>query len=183
MLLVETEGAYTLKQHYESLDVHVGQSYSLLVTATNQTDGISYYMVASSRFIPLELVGIGILFAILDFWGNPSIPMHPLLLPYDFLYFIEQARSIRLDLSVGAARPNPQGSYHYGNINVSRMLVLENNVALIDGKYRYTDEMFAKADEYLVERANEQQLPDDTPLDEILVDDPDAGLKIMISDE
>ncbi|KAL2517867.1 Uncharacterized protein Adt_14114 [Abeliophyllum distichum] len=41
--------------------------------------------------------------------------------------------------------------------------------------------MLAKADEYLAERANEQQLPDDTPLDEIPVDDPDAGLKIMMS--
>ncbi|KAL2486650.1 Uncharacterized protein Adt_31406 [Abeliophyllum distichum] len=43
------------------------------------------------------------------------------------------------------------------------------------------DEMLTKADEYLAERANEQQLPDDTPLDEIPVDDPDAGLKIMMS--
>ncbi|KAL2518267.1 Uncharacterized protein Adt_14514 [Abeliophyllum distichum] len=43
------------------------------------------------------------------------------------------------------------------------------------------DEMLAKADEYLTERANEQQLPDDTPLDEILVDDLDARLKIMMS--
>ncbi|KAL2503971.1 SKU5 similar 18 [Abeliophyllum distichum] len=137
MLLVETEGAYTLKQYYESLDVHVGQSYSVLVTARNQTDGISYYMVASSRFIPLELVGIGII-RYSGFLGEPLNPVHPLLLPHDFLYSIEQARSIRLDLSVGAARPNPQGSYHYGSINVSRMLVLENNVALIDGKYRYT---------------------------------------------
>ncbi|KAL2542320.1 Uncharacterized protein Adt_03298 [Abeliophyllum distichum] len=43
------------------------------------------------------------------------------------------------------------------------------------------DEMLAKADEYLAERANEQQLPEDTPLEEIHVDDPDAGLKIMMS--
>ncbi|KAL2486631.1 Uncharacterized protein Adt_31387 [Abeliophyllum distichum] len=43
------------------------------------------------------------------------------------------------------------------------------------------DEMLAKADEYLTERANEQQLPEDTPLEEIHVDDPDAGLKIMMS--
>ncbi|KAL2525803.1 Uncharacterized protein Adt_10857 [Abeliophyllum distichum] len=45
----------------------------------------------------------------------------------------------------------------------------------------FLDEMLSKADEYLAERANEQQLPDDTPLDEIPVDDPDAGLKIMMS--
>ncbi|KAL2472351.1 Uncharacterized protein Adt_40487 [Abeliophyllum distichum] len=41
--------------------------------------------------------------------------------------------------------------------------------------------MLAKADEYLTERANEQQLPEDTPLEEIHVDNPDAGLKIMMS--
>ncbi|KAL2542738.1 Uncharacterized protein Adt_03716 [Abeliophyllum distichum] len=43
------------------------------------------------------------------------------------------------------------------------------------------DEMLAKADEYLTERANEQQLLEDTPLKEIPVDDPDARLKIMMS--
>ncbi|KAL2468236.1 SKU5 similar 18 [Forsythia ovata] len=93
MLLVETEEAYTLKQYYESLDVHVGQSYLVLVTARNQTHGISYYMVASSRFIPLELVGIGII-RYSGFLGEPLNPVCPLLLPYDFLYSIEQARSI-----------------------------------------------------------------------------------------
>ncbi|KAL2453611.1 Uncharacterized protein Adt_48889 [Abeliophyllum distichum] len=43
------------------------------------------------------------------------------------------------------------------------------------------DEMLAKADEYLAERANEQQLSEDNPLEKIPVDDPDAGLKIMMS--
>ncbi|KAL2550018.1 Uncharacterized protein Fot_11548 [Forsythia ovata] len=43
------------------------------------------------------------------------------------------------------------------------------------------DKMLVKADEYLVERANEQQLPEDTHLEEISIDDPDAGLNIMIS--
>ncbi|KAL2471547.1 Uncharacterized protein Adt_39683 [Abeliophyllum distichum] len=43
------------------------------------------------------------------------------------------------------------------------------------------DEMLAKADEYLVERKNEQQLLEDTPLEEIPVNDPNVGLKIMVS--
>ncbi|KAL2491530.1 Uncharacterized protein Adt_27158 [Abeliophyllum distichum] len=43
------------------------------------------------------------------------------------------------------------------------------------------DEILVKDDEYLTERANEQQLPEDTLLEEIHVDDPDAGLKIMMS--
>lgn len=43
----------------------------------------------------------------------------------------------RMDLSVGGARPNPQGSYHYGSINVTRFLFLKNDEGLINGKYRY----------------------------------------------
>lgn len=38
---------------------------------------------------------------------------------------------------MGAARPNPQGSYHYGLINVSRTIVLEGKRAMADGKTRY----------------------------------------------
>ncbi|CAA2998320.1 Hypothetical predicted protein [Olea europaea subsp. europaea] len=41
--------------------------------------------------------------------------------------------------------------------------------------------MIVKEYEYLVERANEQQLLEDTPLEEIPVDDPDAGINIMMS--
>lgn len=48
------------------------------------------------------------------------------------LYFI------RWDLSVGAARPNPQGSYHYGSINVTRTLVLENGVMFNGNKKAFT---------------------------------------------
>ncbi|XWS25910.1 hypothetical protein CRYUN_Cryun27aG0108100 [Craigia yunnanensis] len=61
MLLVETEGSYLVQQYYDSLDIHVGQSYSVLVTAKNQTNGKSYYMVASSRFTSFEQFGIGII--------------------------------------------------------------------------------------------------------------------------
>lgn len=43
----------------------------------------------------------------------------------------------RMDLSVGGARPNPQGSYHYGSINVTRLIYLKNDKGLIDGKNRY----------------------------------------------
>ncbi|KAI3469019.1 hypothetical protein Pfo_025682 [Paulownia fortunei] len=134
MLLVETEGAYTLKQYHEDLDIHVGQSYSVLVTAMNQTEGASFFMVAASRLIPLELVGVAII-RYSGFQGEPLDPIPPSLPPYDYRYSIDQAVSIRLDLSVGAARPNPQGSYHYGSINVTRMLILQNDVAFINGQY------------------------------------------------
>ncbi|KAL0432345.1 UNVERIFIED_CONTAM: Monocopper oxidase-like protein SKS1 [Sesamum latifolium] len=137
MLLVETEGSYTVKHYYESLDIHVGQSYSVLVTAKNQTEGSSFYMVAASRFIPVELIGVGVV-RYSGFQGKPRHPLPPFLAPYDYKYSVDQALSIRSDLSVGASRPNPQGTYHYGSINVTRMLVLKNDVAFINGQNRYT---------------------------------------------
>ncbi|KAK9164482.1 hypothetical protein Syun_005384 [Stephania yunnanensis] len=136
MLLVETEGSYTLQQYYKTLDIHVGQSFSVLVTA-NQADGQSYYMVATSRFFIPELIGT----AIIRYSGSPAepigfIPSGPA--PMDYAYSIDQARSIRWDLAVGAARPNPQGSFHYGLINISRTIILQNDMASIDNHQRYT---------------------------------------------
>jgi len=40
-------------------------------------------------------------------------------------------------LTANAARPNPQGSFHYGTIPVVRTLLLANSKAIIDGKLRY----------------------------------------------
>lgn len=40
-------------------------------------------------------------------------------------------------MTANAARPNPQGSYHYGTIPVTKTIVLENTVANISGKTRY----------------------------------------------
>ncbi|TXG52052.1 hypothetical protein EZV62_021221 [Acer yangbiense] len=138
MLLVETEGSYTVQQYYSSLDIHVGQSYSVLVTAKEQAyNGLSYYMVASSRFTALELFGVGIIRypdSEVDRFG--LLPAGPP--PYDYEFSVDQARSIRWNLSTGAARPNPQGSYHYGSINISRTLVLENGFMYEGSRLRYT---------------------------------------------
>ena len=59
MKLVEVEGTHTLQTTYSSLDVHVGQSYSVLVTADQP--GHDYYIVASSRFSTPILTTTGIL--------------------------------------------------------------------------------------------------------------------------
>lgn len=48
MKLVEVEGSHTLQNTYTSLDVHLGQSYSVLVTADQPAQ--DYYIVVSSRF-------------------------------------------------------------------------------------------------------------------------------------
>ncbi|KAL3328224.1 hypothetical protein AABB24_035720, partial [Solanum stoloniferum] len=45
----------------------------------------------------------------------------------------------RWNVSAGAARPNPQGSFKYGEITVTDVFVLHNRPAeLIEGKWRTT---------------------------------------------
>ncbi|XP_077246238.1 SKU5 similar 18 [Tasmannia lanceolata] len=134
MLLVETEGSYTVQQYYESLDIHVGQSYSVLVTANQSAN--AYYMVAGSRFLDTEISGVGVL-RYAGFQGDPTGPLPTGPDPMDYAYSIDQANSIRWDSAVGAATPNPQGSFHYGQINVSRTIVLQNGVATFGNHTRY----------------------------------------------
>ncbi|MQM15259.1 hypothetical protein Taro_048201 [Colocasia esculenta] len=137
LLLVESEGSYVLKENYTSLDIHVGQSFSALVTA-DQPSNSAYYIVATSRFIDQNLTGL----AILRYAGSskalPSggLPQGPA--NYDYAFSLNQARSLRWDLAVGAARPNPQGSYHYGQIPITRTIVLRGEAAAIGSSTRYT---------------------------------------------
>lgn len=46
--LVEVEGSHTIQNSYTSLDIHLGQSYSVLVTANQPVK--DYYVVVSTRF-------------------------------------------------------------------------------------------------------------------------------------
>lgn len=46
--LVEVEGTHTIQTTYDSLDIHVGQSYSVLVTADQAPQ--DYYIAVSTRF-------------------------------------------------------------------------------------------------------------------------------------
>lgn len=50
---------------------------------------------------------------------------------------INQFRSFRWNLTASAARPNPQGSYHYGQINITRTIKLANTRTIVDGKLRF----------------------------------------------
>ena len=59
MKLVEVEGTHTLQTTYSSLDVHAGQSYSVLVTA-DQT-ARDYYIAVSTRFTTKTLTTTAIL--------------------------------------------------------------------------------------------------------------------------
>lgn len=98
LLLAETEGSYTVQQNYTSLDIHVGQTYSFLLT-TDQNASSDYYIVASARFVNettwQRVTGV----AILKYTNSKGKAHGPLPDPpqdqYDKTYSMNQARSIR----------------------------------------------------------------------------------------
>lgn len=133
MLLVEVEGSHTLQNTYSSLDICLGQSYSVLVTANqNPSD---YYIVTSTRFTNPVLTTT----AILHYSNSAGKPVDPPpggpTIQID--WSLNQARSIRWNLTASGPRPNPQGSYHYGLINTTRTVRLANSAGFINGKQRY----------------------------------------------
>ncbi|KAG6486047.1 hypothetical protein ZIOFF_054617 [Zingiber officinale] len=133
MLLVEVEGSHTIQNTYDSLDVHLGQSYSVLVKADQPP--LEYYIVASTRFTNTVLVATAIL-SYSNATGGPvgPIPAGPTV---ELDVSLNQARTIRWNLTASAARPNPQGSYRYGQINVTRSVLLANSAPVIGKKQRY----------------------------------------------
>ncbi|XP_031478833.1 monocopper oxidase-like protein SKU5 [Nymphaea colorata] len=142
MLLVETEGSYTVQQNYSNLDIHVGQSYTFLVTM-DQNASSDYYVVASARFVNssewTKVTGV----AILHYSNSQGPASGPLPDPpndsYDKSFSVNQARSIRWNTSASGARPNPQGSFRYGQIPVTDVYRIENEPAqMIKGKMRTT---------------------------------------------
>lgn len=142
LLLAETEGSYTSQQNYTNLDIHVGQSYSFLVMM-DQNASSDYYMVASARFVNTTIWSNVTGVAILHYSNSKGKAKGPL--PdgpddyYDKYFSMNQAKSIRWNVSAGAARPNPQGSFKYGSINVTQVFVLKNKPPeLVNGKRRCT---------------------------------------------
>lgn len=96
MLLVETEGSYTRQQLFDSLDVHVGQSYSVLVTADQVSK--DYYVMASPRFENTttfyQFAGVGIMHYSTS--PGPASGPHPIGPDPDDIWFsLDQERSIK----------------------------------------------------------------------------------------
>ncbi|KAL3517889.1 hypothetical protein ACH5RR_020478 [Cinchona calisaya] len=141
LLLVETEGSYTVQQNYTNMDIHVGQSYSFLVTMDQHASN-DYYIVASPRFVNSSAWTKATGVAVLHYSNSLGPASGPLPDPpneYDTYFSMNQARSIRWNVSAGAARPNPQGSFKYGQITVTDVYVILNRPPeLIDGKWRTT---------------------------------------------
>ncbi|KAL1206068.1 L-ascorbate oxidase-like protein [Cardamine amara subsp. amara] len=133
MKLVEVEGTHTLQTLFSYLDVHVGQSYSVLITADQSPR--DYYVVVSSRFTDKIITTTGVL----RYSGSSTpvsgpIPGGPTI---QIDWSLSQARAIKTNLTASGPRPNPQGSYHYGLIPLIRTIVFGSSAGQINGKQRY----------------------------------------------
>ncbi|MED6180500.1 L-ascorbate oxidase [Stylosanthes scabra] len=141
LTLVETEGSHTVQNVYDSLDVHVGQCFTALITADQEPK--DYIAVASTRFTKYDLTAK----AILSYEGSTTPPAAELPpAPVGWAWSLNQFRSFRWNLTASAARPNPQGSYHYGQINITRTIKLLNSVSREGGKLRYAINGVSHAD-------------------------------------
>ncbi|KAI4389627.1 hypothetical protein MLD38_001833 [Melastoma candidum] len=133
MVLVEVEGTHTVQNTYTSLDVHVGQSLSVLVKADQPPK--DYYIAVSTRFTTVVLSTTAVLH-----YSNSAGPVSgpiPGGPTTQIDWSLNQARSFRTNLTASGPRPNPQGSYHYGLINTTRTIRLANSAGLVNGKQRY----------------------------------------------
>lgn len=134
--LVEMDGSHTVQNVYDSLDIHVGQCFSVLVTANQEPK--DYYMVVSSRFTKHPLTAVGIVrYANGKGPASAELPPPPPETANGIAWSINQFRSFRWNLTASAARPNPQGSYHYGKINITRTIKLVNSRSYVNGNLRY----------------------------------------------
>ncbi|KAM7251952.1 hypothetical protein ACFE04_023835 [Oxalis oulophora] len=134
MTLVECEGSHTQQNIYDSLDIHVGQSVSVLVTLNSPPK--DYNIVVSTRFGQPTLNATAVLHysnSQISASGWPAGP--PDVNQYG--WSMQQARTYRWNLTANAARPNPQGSFHYGTITPQKTIVLANTAVLVNGKSRY----------------------------------------------
>ncbi|KAL3523516.1 hypothetical protein ACH5RR_016350 [Cinchona calisaya] len=135
MLLVETEGSYTNKLLLESLDVHVGQSYSVLVT-TDQSVA-DYYMVASPKMIAQTNQRTNMAIGVLHY-DNSTTPPNDFL-PEGLDPFDVGSSMLQSSLTAGAARHNPQGSFNMHNVTISQYFHLHGGpAAKLDGVLLYT---------------------------------------------
>ncbi|KAK4784471.1 hypothetical protein SAY86_018839 [Trapa natans] len=107
----------------------------------DQNASSDYYIVASARFVNESLWQRVTGVAVLHYSNSKGPATGPLPDPpndvYDKTMSMKQAKSIRQNVTSSGARPNPQGSFHYGSINVTDSYFLKAVAPVtIDGKLR-----------------------------------------------
>ncbi|KAL3338294.1 hypothetical protein AABB24_030439 [Solanum stoloniferum] len=133
MKLVEMEGSHTVQNLYELLDIHLGQCLSVLITANQNPK--DYFIVATSRFTKESRVATATLHYANGKGG--AAPLGKKEAPEGWEWSLNQFNSFRWNLTASSARPNPQGSYHYGQINITRTIRLVSTNGVVNGKQRY----------------------------------------------
>ncbi|VFQ60002.1 unnamed protein product [Cuscuta campestris] len=178
MKLVEMEGSHTVQNIYDSLDLHVGQCLSVLVTADQKPK--DYYLVATSRFFKKQYSTVAVI-GYAEGKGvtaSPEIPPPPKENTEGIAWSINQFRSFRWNLTASAARPNPQGSYHYGQINITRTIRILNSKVQEGGKLRYALNGVSHADpETPLKLAEYFQIPEKVFEYDVMSDAPPSDLK------
>ncbi|KAJ4875613.1 SKU5 similar 9 [Raphanus sativus] len=133
--LVEVEGTYTIQSMYTSLDIHVGQSFSVLVTMDQPPK--NYSIVVHTRFTEVGSTHVVILnYSSPNSKSSKSGPNREQD-DNDIDLSIKQARSIKTNLTASGQRQNAQGSSHYGRVKISRTLILESSAGVVNRKQRY----------------------------------------------
>ncbi|MBA0679702.1 hypothetical protein Goari_011457 [Gossypium aridum] len=133
MRLVEMEGSHTMQSMYDSLDVHDGQCYNVLVTANQEP--MDYYVVASTRFTRQMVTATSII-RYTNGKGVASSKLPPP--PTSWAWSLNQFCTFRWNLTASAARPNPQGSYHYVSyVEPSTPLELAEYYNVADKVFKY----------------------------------------------
>ncbi|KAE8710348.1 L-ascorbate oxidase-like protein [Hibiscus syriacus] len=121
MKLMEMEGSQIVHNLYDSLDVHNRQFFKVLVTADQAPK--DYYIVASTRFHKEVQTSTAII-SYTNGKGEASPELPPA--PIGWAWSLNQFRTFRWNLTASTSRPNPQGSYHYGAINITCSIKLVN---------------------------------------------------------
>lgn len=123
-----------MQQNYTSLDIHVGQSYSFLLS-TDQNASTDYYIVASARFVNesrwQRVTGVAIL-RYTNSKGKARGPLPPA--PddqFDKTYSMNQARSIRSELQLLAF------SVIYSHFNFQSSGILSNQATILGIEFLY----------------------------------------------
>lgn len=177
MKLVELEGAHTVQNDYDSMDLHVGHCLAVLVTADQEPK--DYYLVASSRFFKEQYTSVALI-SYANGKGVPAsseLPKPPPEGTEGIAWSINQFRSFRWNLTASAARPNPQGSYHYGQIEITRTIKLVSSKSHEGDKVRYALNGISHVDgDTPLKLAEYYQVPEKVFKYNIMSDTPPADL-------
>ncbi|KAE8735480.1 L-ascorbate oxidase-like protein [Hibiscus syriacus] len=118
-----------------SLNIRFQGHKMKLVEMEADQEPMDYYILASSRFTKREITVTGII-RYKNGKGVTSAKVPPP--PHGgWAWAFNQFRTFRWNLTASAARLNPQGSYKYGAINITRTIRLANTANKVDGKLKY----------------------------------------------